>query len=163
MIMDKIQESVKPYTRATLPRLRAGDVVRVHEKIKEGEKERLQVFEGLVIARKHGDGINGTFTVRKLAARNVGVERVFPIHSPFIEKIETLRHEKVRRSKLYYVRDLIGTKAKRRKSTAIEEMFSFTPEPEVPDMTAAETSEAQPTKETTATSEETKKTTEEKV
>lgn len=145
MIMDKIQESVKPYTRATLPKLRAGDVVRVHEKIKEGDKERLQVFEGLVIARKHGDGINGTFTVRKLAARNVGVERVFPIHSPFIEKIETLRHEKVRRSKLYYVRDLIGTKAKRRKSTAIEEMFSFTPEPEEKTEVSAEGGEKAPT------------------
>ena len=153
--MDKIQESVKPYMRATLPKLRTGDVVRVHEKIQEGDKERLQVFEGLIIARKHGDGISGTFTVRKLAARNVGVERVFPMHSPFIEKIEIVRHERVRRAKLYYVRDLIGTKAKRRKATPIDEMFSFAVVQEPPEAAETEATEAQPAEEATPKSDAT--------
>ena len=139
-IMDVIREATKPYMRTNIPPLRAGDVVRVHERIQEGERERVQIFEGLVIARKHGSGINATFTVRKIASRNVGVERIFPIHSPAIEKIEILRHEKVRRSKLYYVRDLIGKKTRRKKSTPIEEVFSFEPEKMV-ELTEEESSE----------------------
>lgn len=127
-IMDVIREATKPYMRTNIPPLRAGDVVRVHERIQEGERERVQIFEGLVIARKHGSGINATFTVRKIASRNVGVERIFPIHSPTIEKIEILRHEKVRRGKLYYVRNLIGKKTRHKKTTPIEEVFSFEPE-----------------------------------
>ena len=128
IVMDAIREATEPYMRSKIPSLRAGDVVRVHERIKEGERERVQIFEGLVIARKHGDGINATFTVRKIASRNVGVERIFPIHSPAIEKIEILRHEKVRRGKLYYVRNLIGKKTRRKSTTPIDKMFSFEPE-----------------------------------
>ena len=83
--------------------LRPGDTVKVHQKIKEGEKTHTQIFEGLLIARKHGREAGGTFTVRKIA-EGVGVERIFPLFSPMIEKIEILRHSKVRRAKLYYVR-----------------------------------------------------------
>ena len=123
--MDAIKEYTKLYTRTNIPSLRTGDIVRVHERIIEGDKERTQIFEGLVIARKHGSGINGTFTVRKIASGNVGVERIFPLHSPNIKKIEVVRHEKVRRGKLYYVRQLIGKKARRKKSTPIEKMFAI--------------------------------------
>ena len=84
--------------------LRAGDTVRVWQKIKEGEKFRLQAFEGLVIARKHGSEAGATFTVRKVID-SVGVEKIFPLYSPMIDKIETLRRSKVRRAKLYYVRE----------------------------------------------------------
>ncbi len=91
--------------------LRSGDTVRVHQKIKEEKKERIQVFEGVVIAIKHGHGINATFTVRKISD-DVGVERIFPLHAPFIEKIEITKRVKVRRAKLYYLRDLRGKKAR---------------------------------------------------
>jgi len=94
-----------------LPLVRPGDTIKVHQKIKDGDKERIQVFEGIVIARKHGKGISATITVRKVVD-GVGVERVFPIHSPAIDKIEVLRHGKVRRSKLYYLREAKGKKAK---------------------------------------------------
>lgn len=83
--------------------IRPGQTVRVHQKIKEGEKERLQVFEGLVIAKKHGNGQNATFMVRKVT-EGVAVERIFPIHSPVIAKLELVRTSQVRRSKLYHVR-----------------------------------------------------------
>lgn len=84
--------------------LRAGDTVRVHQRIKEGDKTRLQVFEGLVIARKHGREAGATFTVRKVIS-GVGVERIFPLYSPVIEKIEITKRSKTRRAKLYYVRE----------------------------------------------------------
>ena len=87
-----------------------GDTVRVHVKIKEGSRERIQVFEGIVIAKKHG-GLEETFTVRRLAY-GVGVEKVFPIHSPLIEKVETVRSGYVRRAKLYYLRGRVGKAAK---------------------------------------------------
>ena len=85
--------------------------VRVWQKIKEADKERLQAFEGLVIAAKHGRGKTGTFTVRKISS-SIGVERIFPLHAPTIEKIEILSQAKVRRAKLYYLRGRIGKKAK---------------------------------------------------
>jgi len=94
-----------------LPPIRPGDTVKVHQKIKEGDKERIQVFEGVVIAHKHGKGISATITVRKVL-QGVGVERIFPIHSPSIAKIEVLRSGKVRRAKLYYLRHAKGKKAK---------------------------------------------------
>ena len=87
-----------------------GDTVRVHLKVKEGNRERIQVFEGTVIAKKHG-GIEETFTVRRISY-GVGVEKVFPVHAPSIEKIELVRHGKVRRAKLYYLRDRVGKAAK---------------------------------------------------
>ncbi len=84
--------------------LRSGDTVRVWQKIKEGDKTRLQAFEGLILSRKHGDEAGATFTVRKVVD-GVGVERIFPLYSPMIDEIETIRKSKVRRSKLYFVRE----------------------------------------------------------
>lgn len=97
-----------------LPELRPGYTIKVHQKVKEGDKERVQIFEGIIIANKHGKGISGTITVRKVVD-GVGVERVFPIHSPSIDKIEVVGHGKVRRSKLYYFRTAKGKKAKLKK------------------------------------------------
>src|SRR3989344_9197701 len=85
------------------PEIRPGYLVRVDQKIKERDKERIQPFEGLVIAKKHGQGVNATITVRKIS-HGVGVERIFPLHSPLIEKIQVLKKYKVRRAKLYYLR-----------------------------------------------------------
>lgn len=92
------------------PVINVGDTVKVHVKIKEGEKYRIQVFEGTVIAKKHG-GINETFTVRRVA-HGCGIERVFPVHSPVVDKVDIVRSGKVRRSKLYYLRDRVGKAAK---------------------------------------------------
>lgn len=93
------------------PDVRPGDTVKVHQKIKEGNKERVQIFEGLVIAKKHGTGVSATITVRKVVD-GIGVERIFPLHATFIEKIEIIRRGKVRRSKLYFLRTAKGRKAK---------------------------------------------------
>ena len=93
-----------------VPDVTVGDTVRVHLRVKEGNRERIQVFEGTVIAKKHG-GINETFTVRRISY-GVGVEKVFPLYSPVIEKVETVRKGKVRRAKLYYLRDRVGKAAK---------------------------------------------------
>ena len=87
-----------------------GDTVRVHLKVKGGNRERIQIFEGTVIAKKHG-GIEETFTVRRISY-GIGVEKVFPLHAPSIEKVEVVRHGKVRRAKLYYLRDRVGKAAK---------------------------------------------------
>jgi large subunit ribosomal protein L19 len=92
------------------PAFKSGDTVSVHYKIKEGNKERIQQFKGVVIQRK-GTGNTETFTVRKMSG-NIGVERIFPIHSPFIDKIELAKHGKVRRSRIYYLSDLTGKKAR---------------------------------------------------
>lgn len=89
--------------RTDLPEFKPGYTVKVHQKIKEGDKERIQIFEGLVIARKGGTGANATFTVRKITS-GVGVERIYPIHSPNIAKLEVVKQGDVRRAKLYYVR-----------------------------------------------------------
>lgn len=90
--------------RADLPEIRPGDSVKVYQKVKEGDKERIAPFEGLVIARHHGRGLSATFTVRKVI-EGIGVERIFPLHSPTISKIDILRRSKVRRAKLYYIRE----------------------------------------------------------
>ena len=93
------------YIRTDIPEFKPGDTIRVHQKIKEGDKERMNIFEGIVIAKKHGGGISATFTVRKVVA-DVGVERVYPLHSPRIAKIEVVRRSRrVRRAKLYYIRE----------------------------------------------------------
>ncbi len=97
-----------------LPDIRPGDTIKVHQKIKEGDKERIQIFEGIIIAKKHGTGIPATITVRKIVD-GIGVERVFPIHSPSIDKIEIMRSGKVRRSKLYYLRTAKGKKSRLKK------------------------------------------------
>ena len=97
-----------------MPPITPGATVKVHQKIKEGDKERIQIFEGIVIARKHGKGISSTITVRKVV-EGVGVERIFPVHSPALEKIEVVKTGKVRRAKLYYLRTAKGKKAKLKK------------------------------------------------
>lgn len=100
--------------KKNIPQLRVGDRVRVHQKIQEGKKERIQIFEGLVIKTKNGKGINASFTIRRISL-GVGIEKTYPIHLPSITKIEKIRSAKVRRAKLYYVRDLTGKKARRLK------------------------------------------------
>lgn len=108
--MDLMQAFTEKYKKAEPPVVAIGDTVRVHLKVKEGNRERIQVFEGTVIAKKHG-GIEETFTVRRVSY-GVGVEKVFPVHAPSIEKIELVRHGKVRRAKLYYLRSRVGKAAK---------------------------------------------------
>ena len=108
---DKIKQFDKKQLRSGAPELKAGMKIRVWQKIKEGDKERLQAFEGVVIAVKHGRGKSATFTVRKISS-GIGVERIFPLHAPTIEKVEVLSQSKVRRAKLYYVRNRIGKKSK---------------------------------------------------
>jgi large subunit ribosomal protein L19 len=108
--MNVLSAAEKSEMRSDLPAFGPGDTVRVHVKIREGDKERVQVFEGVVIARKNGD-LRSTFTVRKTSFGQ-GVERIFPLHSPIIEKIEVVRKGRVRRAKLYYLRDLKGKAAK---------------------------------------------------
>ena len=108
--MDALKLIEQGSMKAEAPVIEIGDLVKVHVKIKEGEKFRIQVFEGTVIAKKHG-GINETFTVRRVA-HGCGIERVFPIHSPSVEKVELVRNGKVRRAKLYYLRDRVGKAAK---------------------------------------------------
>ncbi len=97
--------------RDDVPDFGPGDTVKVHVRVTEGERSRIQVFEGDVIARK-GGGARETFTVRKISFNGIGVERIFPVHSPVLDKIEVTRHGKVRRAKLYYLRDRVGKKAK---------------------------------------------------
>ncbi len=106
--MEKI---LTKYLKKNAPAVKPGDTVRVHLLVKEAGKERIQVFEGLVIACKHGTGLDGTFTVRK-ESFGVGVERVFPIHSPRIVKVERIKQSKVRRAKLYFMRELSGKHAR---------------------------------------------------
>lgn len=109
--MVNIKEVIeKEHLRKDIPEFKAGDTVRVYVRVKEGDKERIQVFQGVVIARKHG-GIRETITVRKVSS-GIGVERIFPLHSPVIEKIEVVQEGKVRRAKLYYLRQLKGKKAR---------------------------------------------------
>ncbi len=108
--MDIIKEISAEQIKADLPKLEIGSTVKVHVRIKEGEKERIQVYEGTIIA-KNNSGIAETVTVRRISY-GVGVERVFPVHSPMIAKFETVRKGKVRRSKLYYLRDRVGKAAK---------------------------------------------------
>ena len=108
--MDLIKALNEKQLQAGMPQGTVGDTVKVHVKVKEGSRERIQVFEGTVIAKKHG-GIEETITVRRLSY-GVGVEKVFPVHSPSIEKIETVRTGFVRRAKLYYLRDRVGKAAK---------------------------------------------------
>jgi large subunit ribosomal protein L19 len=110
-VMNIIDQLEKEYLNEDIPNFRAGDTLSVHAKIREGSKERVQVFEGVCIARSN-NGTGSTFTVRKVASDGVGVERVFPLHSPRLEKIEVKRLGKVRRAKLYYLRELRGRKAR---------------------------------------------------
>lgn len=108
--MDALKLMANECLKENAPVFSIGDTVRVHVKIKEGERERIQTFEGTVIARKHS-GVSETFTVRRVSY-GVGVERVFPIHSPNIDKLEVIRKGKARRAKLYYLRSRVGKAAK---------------------------------------------------
>lgn len=108
--MDALKLISNSSLKADMPEIAVGDTVKVHCRIQEGDKSRIQLFEGTVIAKKHG-GVNETFTVRRIAY-GCGIERVFPVHSPNVEKVEVVRHGKVRRSKLYYLRDRVGKAAK---------------------------------------------------
>ena len=118
--------------------LRPGDTVRVHQKIEEKGKSRIQIFEGLVLARKHGTEAGGTFTVRRVAS-GVGVEKVFPLYSPMIDKIEVVKRARVRRAKLYFIREKVAREARRQLrrsrimggSTAAEEKLEAASEAEV--------------------------------
>ncbi len=108
--MDALKLISDSSLKSEVPAFEVGDTVKVHVRIKEGQKYRIQVFEGTVIAKRHG-GIQETFTVRRVA-HGCGIERVFPVHSPVVDKVEVVRHGKVRRSKLYYIRDRVGKAAK---------------------------------------------------
>lgn len=117
--MDIIKALEQEQLRTDLPVVSIGDHVKVHLKIKEGNRERIQIFEGNVIAKK-GSGINETFTVRRLSY-GVGVERILPVHSPKIAKIEIVRKGKIRRAKLYFLRDRVGKAAKIKEKLQIKE------------------------------------------
>ncbi|MCX6813936.1 MAG: 50S ribosomal protein L19 [Candidatus Azambacteria bacterium] len=134
--MDKIKLFDKKDLRNDMPELKSGMKVRVWQKIKEADKERLQAFEGVVIAVKHGCGKTSTFTVRKISS-GIGVERIFPLHAPTIEKIEVLSQAKVRRAKLYYLRGRIGKKAKM-KQVELAEVVAPTAESQKEDIATEE-------------------------
>ena len=152
-MINKIQIITDQYTKKNVPSLRAGDTIRVHERIKDKGGERIQVFEGVVIAQKHGKGLSSTFTVRKISVHNIGVEKIFPLHSPKIQKIEVVKHDKVRRSKLYYIRDLKGKKKRKKASKMLGLVYEeAVEEPEtMPEEEASsdEAEKAEDTKETT--------------
>jgi large subunit ribosomal protein L19 len=153
--MNKVDPIERTRLRKDIPPFRPGDQVKVHVKVREGGRERLQVFEGVVIARR-GGGLRESFTVRKISF-GVGVERTFPIHAPAIAKLEVVRHGKVRRAKLYYLRELSGRRAK------IEErrgrIQEWTPESELRE--EAEAAPAEVSEETMATEAEVAAATEE--
>ncbi len=132
--MDKVAKFAQAYLKTDIPDFRSGDTVKVHQKVKEGDKERTQIFEGLVIARKHGKGTDATFTVRKVTA-GVGVEKTYPLHSPWIEKVEVVRRTKARRSKLYFVRH---AKGKRARMKGVRAEIQAVAQPEIPAQDAGE-------------------------
>ena len=143
------KQILQHYLKPNVPQLKSGQIVRVSEKIVEGERERVQVFEGLVIAVKHGTGLDGSFTVRKMATGRVGVEKTFMLHQPSIQKIEILRQEKVRRAKLYFMRDKVNKKMKKRKTTEKNIVFDMVvqkpkDEPEETEVTPEATQQADP-------------------
>ena len=113
--MDIIKSIEHEHLKEKIPVLKVGNTVRVHQRIKEGNRERIQVFEGIII-KKQGGGLNATFTVRRIAS-GVGVEKTFLIHSPLVEKVELVRVGKARRAKLYYLRDRVGKAAKTKENT----------------------------------------------
>ena len=108
--MDTLQVLDREQMRVDVPRFKSGDTVKVHVRIREGEKERVQIFQGVVIRKRKGN-VNSTFTVRKVSY-GVGVERIFPLHSPMVDKIEVVSRGRVRRSRLYYLRKLRGKAAR---------------------------------------------------
>ena len=145
-----LEHVTKSSLKAKVPVLKPGYTVRVLQKIKEGEKVRTQVFEGLIIRLSSGSGVNKTFTVRKIV-QGVGVEKMFPLHSPFIEKIDIVKKGKVRRAKLYYMRDLEGksTRLRDQGGTDVEEIVQAE-EPVVEEVVEAAVTEEAPVEETAA-------------
>lgn len=119
--MNKLQNVEKDYLRSDIPEFRSGDTLRVHVRVREGDKERIQLFQGVVISRR-GSGANESFTVRKMSG-GIGVERVFPLHSPILDRVEVVRRGRVRRAKLYYLRGLRG------KAARIDERRDDRPQP----------------------------------
>jgi large subunit ribosomal protein L19 len=126
--MNLIQSVDNSQMRANFPSIRAGDTVRVHVKIKEGDKYRIQVFEGVVVARKRA-GISSTFTVRKVSF-GYGIERIFPLHSPIIDKLEVVKSGKVRRARLYYLRGRRGKAARLKEVGRTDRTVESTPDQE---------------------------------
>jgi large subunit ribosomal protein L19 len=126
--MNLIQSVDNSQMRANFPSIRAGDTVRVHVKIKEGDKYRIQVFEGVVVARKRA-GISSTFTVRKVSF-GYGIERIFPLHSPIIDKLEVVKSGKVRRARLYYLRGRRGKAARLKEVGRTDRTVETTPDQE---------------------------------
>lgn len=140
--MHRLQEFEASQIKGGIPPFKSGDTVRVHCKIKEGNKERIQIFEGVVIGR-HNSGASSSFTVRKVS-HGIGVERIFPLHAPFIDRIEVQTIGKVRRSRLYYLRNLSGKKARiAAVDTRGQELLAPTepPEEEAPAEAVAESAE----------------------
>lgn len=133
--MRRLERVERGLQKKDIPAFRIGDTVRVHVKVREGEKERIQVFEGIVLGRKKGRN-RETFRVRKVSY-GVGVERIFPAHSPFLDKIEVVREGKVRRAKLYYLRQLRGKAARVTERSATAEVLKEFPRGEA-DLVAAE-------------------------
>jgi large subunit ribosomal protein L19 len=139
--MNKVDLIERTRLRKDIPPFRPGDQVKVHVKVREGGRERLQVFEGVVISRR-GGGLRESFTVRKVSF-GVGVERTFPIHAPAVAKLEVVRHGKVRRAKLYYLRELSGRRAKiEERRSRIQEWQPEADVPEEPEAEAAVAEEA---------------------
>jgi large subunit ribosomal protein L19 len=128
--MKTIRDFLQGRSKSDIPDVKPGDTVRVHERIKEGKKERVQIFEGLVLARRRGSEAGATITVRKILD-NVGVEKTFPLHSPTIEKIEIKSRAKVRRAKLYFLREAKGKRAKLKREELRASIGEVKEEPEV--------------------------------
>lgn len=158
--MDIIKSIEHEQMKNKIPALKVGDTVKVHQRIKEGNRERIQVFEGIII-KKQGGGVNATFTVRRVAY-GVGVEKTFLVHSPMVEKVELVRVGKARRAKLYYLRDRVGKSAKTKenigariedKEITVKEEIVEAPVEEVVEEVATETVEAPVAEETVATEE----------
>ncbi|HDL74888.1 MAG TPA: 50S ribosomal protein L19 [bacterium] len=136
----KIKTFSQSFLKKDLPDIRPGDTIKVYQKIKEGKKERIQGFEGLVLARKHGKGVSATITVKRVS-KGVGVEKIFPIHLPSIEKIEVLRKGKVRRAKLYYLRTAKGKRARIRRKEDVKNTVDKKPSIKKPEKEEQEVKE----------------------
>lgn len=140
--MDTIHEFTKNQHLQTLINVRPGETIKIFQRVKEGEKTRVQPFEGLVIARKHGRGISATITIRKVSG-GIGVEKIIPIHSPTITKVEVLKRAKVRRAKLYYIRTKAAKEVRRKMKTITQRIYK--------DVTIAKEPEAEKEPETKET------------
>jgi len=153
--MDIIKSIEHEQLKSKVPDIKVGDTVRVHQRIKEGNRERIQVFEGIVIKKQNG-GLNATFTVRRVAY-GVGVEKTFLLHSPLVEKIELVRVGKVRRAKLYYLRDRVGKAAKTKENIGANlNREDILVKEEIPETVNEEPVAEEPKAEETATAPETK-------